>query len=194
MSFERTLVTRPYYRSTYVFVVRRDSKVRVSSFDDAVLRRVRVGVQLVGDDGANAPPAHALARRGMVDNVVGYTVYGDYAQPNPPARIIDAVARGEVDVAIVWGPLAGYFTKRNAIPLALAPLPDSDSVTGFPFAFDIAMGVRKGDAALRDSLDRVLERRCTEVERVLDTYGVPRASTEPCAAAAPAERPADRVS
>jgi hypothetical protein len=46
-------------------------------------------VHLAGDDGANPPPAHALARRHVVGNLVGYTLYGDYAQPNPPARIVD---------------------------------------------------------------------------------------------------------
>ena len=70
-------------------------------------------MQLVGDDGANTPPAHALARRGIVDNVRGYTVYGDYSQPNPPARIVEAVAAATVDVAVVWGPLAGYFAARS---------------------------------------------------------------------------------
>ena len=54
---------------------------------------MQIGVQLIGDDYANTPPAHALAERGIVANVVGYTVYGDYAQPNPPARIVDAVAQ-----------------------------------------------------------------------------------------------------
>src|SRR5436190_22081100 len=106
--FERTLVTRPYYRSSYVFVTRRDRRLAIRSFDDRALRQVRVGVQLIGDDGGNSPPAHALAARHIVANVVGYTVYGDYLEPNPPARIVKAVAHGDVDVAIVWGPLAGY--------------------------------------------------------------------------------------
>src|SRR5947209_8590624 len=83
--------------------------------DDPALRRVRVGVQVIGDDYTNTPPAHALSRRGIVGNVVGYTVYGDYAQPDPPARIIDAVAKGDIDVAIAWGPLAGYFAPRQAV-------------------------------------------------------------------------------
>ena len=34
-------------------------------------------MQLIGDDGSNTPPAHALSRRGIVDNVRGYTIYGD---------------------------------------------------------------------------------------------------------------------
>ena len=67
--------TKPYYRSTYVFVTRRARGLRIESFDDPVLRRVRVGVQLIGDDGANSPPAHALSRRGIVQNLVGYSVY-----------------------------------------------------------------------------------------------------------------------
>ena len=86
------LTTRPYYRSTYVFVSRADRGLALGSFDDSRLRRLRIGVQMIGDDFANTPPAHALAARGMVQNIVGYSVYGDYSQPHPLSGIIDAVA------------------------------------------------------------------------------------------------------
>ena len=110
---EMLATTRPYYKSTYVFVSRRDRHLGIRSFDDPALRTLKIGVQLIGDDFANTPPAHALANRGMAKNIVGFTVYGDYREPNPPARIVDAVARGDVDVAVVWGPLAGYFAKQS---------------------------------------------------------------------------------
>jgi mxaJ protein len=174
-SFELVLATRPYYRSTYVFVSRKDRGLSVRSFDDPALRRLRIGVQMIGDDFANAPPAHALAGRGMIDNVVGYSVYGDYSQPNPPARIVAAVAAGEVDLAVVWGPLAGYFAKRQPVPLDLVPVSPQIDLPFLPFVFDISMGVRRGDEALRDELNGILERRQAEIEAILDRYGVPRA-------------------
>lgn len=170
---DMVLRTAPYYRSTYVFVTRRDRGLTVRSFDDSVLRRVRVGVQLIGDDGANTPPAHALARRGIIQNVKGYTVYGDYATDSPPARIIDAVARGEIDVAVAWGPMAGYWARRSAVPLTLTAV--EPQVDGrLPFVFDIALGLRRGDTTFRASLDSILARRRTEIERLLNSYAVPR--------------------
>jgi len=170
--FERTLVTRPYYRSTYVFVTRRDGP-RVRSLDDGVLRRVRVGVQLIGDDGVNSPPAHALAARHIIRNVVGYPVYGNYVEPNPPARIIEAVARGDIAVAVAWGPLAGYFAPRQQAPLSLTPVaPPADA--DLPFAFDISVGVARRAPALRDQIDAALQRRRADVDRLLDEYHVPR--------------------
>jgi mxaJ protein len=172
--FERVSTTAPYYRSTYVFVSRRDRGLDVSSFDDPRLRHLRVGVQMIGDDYANTPPAHALARRGIVANVVGYSVYGDYARPDPPARIVQAVADGSVDVAVVWGPLAGYFARRAAVPLRLTPVRPSLDPPALPLAFDIAMGVRRGDDALRRELDGVLARRAAEIDAILRRYGVPR--------------------
>src|SRR5581483_7529739 len=114
--------TRPYYKSTYVFVTRHDRGLDIRSFDDSVLHRLKIGVQLIGDDFANTPPAHALANRGIVRNLVGFPVYGDYAEPNPAARIMTAVERGDVDVAIVWGPLAGYFAKSSPVALDLVPV------------------------------------------------------------------------
>jgi mxaJ protein len=174
MSFELTLVTRPYYRSTYVFVTRRDAKLRVESLDDPVLRRVRVGVQLVGDDGANTPPAHALARRGIIDNVRGYSVYGDYRRPNPPARIVEAVANGAVDVAIVWGPLAGYFASRQKVPLDIRPVSPQIDLPYLPFVFDISVGVRRGNDSLRTEVEQVLRRKRPAVDSILERFHVPR--------------------
>ncbi len=175
-SYELALATRPYYRSSYVFVTRRGLTVR--SFDDPVLRRIRIGVQLVGDDYANAPPAHALAARGVVGNVHGYSVYGDYRQESPPAAIVEAVARGEVDVAVVWGPLAGWAARRYrvqaGVPLEIVPVSPQIDLPFLPFVFDIAMGVRRGDTALKEELDAILERRQPEIEALLDEYGVPR--------------------
>jgi mxaJ protein len=181
---DAVLTTSPYYRSTYVFVYRQQDGPPVRSLDDPILRTVKIGVQLIGDDGANSPPAHALARRHMIENVVGYSVYGDYAQPNPTARIIEAVATGAVDVAVVWGPIAGYFARSQPVPLAIVPVIPSRDKPALPFTFDIALGVRRGEEEFRAALDAILQRRRPEINRLLDEYGVPRVETsEPRSAA-----------
>lgn len=176
--YERTLTTRPYYRSTYVFLARRDRHLRLHSLDDVRLRDLRIGVQLVGDDFANSPPAHALSARGLTRNIVGYSVLGDYARPNPPARIVEGVARGDIDGAIVWGPLAGYFAKRSEIPLELrnvAPRADAH----LPFAFDISMAVRRDDDARRRLLDDFIIRRERDIDAILVEFGIPQAEASP---------------
>jgi mxaJ protein len=173
-SFERTSTTIPYYRSTYVFVTRHDRHITVSSLDDAVLRKLKIGVQMIGDDFTNTPPAHALSRRNIIQNVRGYSVYGDYRQPNPPARIIDALVKGDVDLAIAWGPLAGYFAKQATVPLEITPVSPQIDLPYLPFVFDISMGVRRGDTELRDKLNAIIVRRKGEIHRILDQYGVPR--------------------
>jgi mxaJ protein len=173
-SLELALTTAPYYRSTYAFVYRKGRGLNVRSFDDPALRNVQIGVQMIGDDFANAPPAHALTNRHIVANVRGYSVYGDYAQENPPARIIEAVAKGEVDVAVAWGPLAGYFSKRQRVPLEVVPVSPQIDLPFLPFVYDISMGVRRGDDAFRDQLDEILVRKSLEINGILDAYGVPR--------------------
>lgn len=172
-AFELVLATRPYYRSTYVFVQRKGARP-ITSFDDPALKRLKVGVQFIGDDGADTPPAHALAKRGVVRNVVGFSPYGDYRLPNPPARIMDAVAKGEVDVAVMWGPLAGLYARRSRVPLVLTPVSPQVDVPFLPFVFDIAMGVRRDDPTLKLEVERVLRRRKTAVDSILAAYGVPR--------------------
>lgn len=171
--FNMALTTAPYYRSTYVFVSRTDRNLRVASFDAPELRKLRIGVQLVGNDGVDTPPAHALAARGIVNNVIGFTLYGDYTRHNPPARIMDAVANGNVDIAVVWGPLAGYFAQQSKIPLEFVPVtPEKDGP--LRFAFDVSLGVNKKEQDLRDQLDRFVTGHHKEIEEILDEYNVPR--------------------
>ncbi|NUA99071.1 quinoprotein dehydrogenase-associated putative ABC transporter substrate-binding protein [Azospirillum melinis] len=173
-TMEMLAVTRPYYRSTYVFVTATDRGLDIRSFDDPRLRSLKVGVQMIGDDFSNAPPAHALSRRGIVTNVRGYLVYGDYTKPNPTARIVEAVVNGELDVAVVWGPQAGYFAARQPAPLTIMPVtPGVDSPT-LPMMFDISMGLRKEDVTLRRRLEDAVERNRAAIDRILADYGVPR--------------------
>jgi mxaJ protein len=173
-NFEMALPTQSYYRSTYVFVSRSDRHLGITSFDDPRLKKLKVGVQMIGNDHVNSPPAHALAKRGIINNVAGYTVYGDYRSQEPGRDIVDAVAKGDVDVAVVWGPQAGYFAQQEKVGLDIVPVSPQIDLPFLPFVFDISMGVRRGDNALRDQLDQEIEKRRPDIERILDHYGVPR--------------------
>ena len=179
--YDPVFTTKPYYRSTYVLVYRRDRDRGIRSLDDTVLRHLKIGVNLIGDDYQNPPPAQALAARGVVGNLVGFGTF--YSAEQRPEAIIEAVARGDVDIAIVWGPLAGYFAPRASVPLAVVPLPDSvDDRTGLPMAYDIAMGVRRADrATLGQQLNDILSRRQAAIARILEEYHVPTLRLAPAA-------------
>ncbi len=182
--YDLALTTRPYYRSTYVFVSRRDRNLHIRSFNDPRLRTLKIGVHAAGADDAVVPAVQALSHRGIVTNVRGYSIYGDYSKPNPPADLVEGVVKGEVDVAIGWGPLVGYFARRSPVPLDVVAVSPQVDIPYTPFVFDIAMGVRHNDTALRDALDKVIERRQSEIDHVLATYGVPLVQANDVAAAA----------
>jgi mxaJ protein len=173
-NFDQALPTQSYYRSSYVFVTRADHHLGITSFDDPRLKKLKVGVQMIGNDHVNSPPAHALAKCGIINNVSGYTVYGDYRSQAPGRDIVDAVVNGKVDVAVVWGPQAGYFARQENVALDIVPVSPQIDLPFLPFVFDISMGVRRGDNALRDQLDQEIEKRRADIERILDHYGVPR--------------------
>jgi mxaJ protein len=143
------------------------------TLDDPRLKHLRIGVQMIGDDASNTPPAHALSSRGIIGNVRGYMLYGDYRKPNPPSDIVQAVGRGEIDVALVWGPLAGYFARRSAVPLRLEPVTPWFADEQWPMQFDISVGVRRDDQRLLKDIDGVLVRRSGQIRSLLASYGVP---------------------
>ena len=165
--------TQPYYQSTYVFVTRADRRLPITSLDDTILRHLRIGIHMMGDDYANSPAAVALMRRGLGGQVAGYMIYGNYDTASPPSRLIDAVASGAVDVAIAWGPLAGWAARRAAVPLTVTRVSPSIDTPFLPFVYSIAMGVRHGDTTGRALLDTELVHRRGDIRRILAGYGVP---------------------
>jgi mxaJ protein len=167
--------TKPYYRSSYFFVQREDA-APVQGFDDPKLTQLKIGVQLTGNDGVNTPPAHELASRGIISNVHGYMVYGDYAKPAPLRDIIDGLTGGDIDVAVVWGPEAGWFVANQKMPLRLTPVTGAQLL--LPMSFDIGMGVRKDDTALADELEASIERHSSDIDSILTEYHVPRLPTQ----------------
>jgi len=163
--------TRPYYRSTYVFVTRRDRALNIASLTDPRLEKLRIGIHVVGDD--YAPPAHLLARLGLGKQIVGYSLFGPYGESNPASQVIDAVTNGDVDIAVVWGPFAGFFAKQQRAPLTITPV-SPQMFLAIPFTYSISAAVRKGDDGLRAEIQNALDRECTSINALLIEYGFPQ--------------------
>ncbi len=163
-------VTRPYFRSGYVIVTRKDSGLDLRSLADTTFRHLRIGVHLLNSDAENTPPAMALSKFGVVGNLVGFPTF--YSVNDRPGDIIQALVDRTIDVAIVWGPIAGYFARQAGVPLDVHPVQE-DSVDGIPFAFSIGMATRIRDRSLRDSLQVFLDGRAADIRGILNDFGVP---------------------
>jgi mxaJ protein len=171
---ERMSTSRPYYRSSYVFVTRASRPLPGLTLDDPRLKTLTIGVQLIGYDGTNTPPAQALADRGLTQNIRGFMLFGDYRKPSPPAAIVEAVADGSIDTAIVWGPVAGYFAQQANKPLRLQAVHDEGM---WKMSYDVSVGVRRGDTALLQRVNAALASESTAIERLLVSYHVPMADS-----------------
>jgi mxaJ protein len=166
---DSVLATDAYYRGTYAFVYAPARFPGLESLDDPRLRALRIGIQVIGIDALPTPAARALARRDIVDRVVGFPMMGE----TPSAqRIVDAIAAGTLDVGIVWSPQPGYFIAQRRLALAVVPIRRDANDPAFEFA--IAMGVRRDDVALRDALNRSLVRLAPAIDDVLHDYAVTR--------------------
>ena len=166
--------TRPYYRSSFVFVTRKDRNLTFTSMQAPELKHLQIGVHLIGDDGYNTPPAQALGLQHIVNNVHGYMIYGDYRKASPPSRLIEAVERGDIDVAAAWGPLAGYFARKSPVPLRIVPITDTMRYLPILFSYPISMGVRWSEDGLKNELNQVIFSKRKDIQALLDSYGIPR--------------------
>jgi len=163
--WDPVLWTKPYYRSGYAIVYPKDRGFQLKSLDDPILKQLKIGVYI------NSPPAEALAEKDIVKNVVGYNLLYDYKQDRP-GKIIEDLIAAEIDVAVVWGPVAGYFVKKlNASYLQIVPLQEGGP--GTPFTFQFSMGVREGNKALKAQLEQALSKRQADITKILEDYGVP---------------------
>lgn len=172
--FRAVDTTQPYYRSTYVFLVRKDAAYKPSSLDDPGLRNLHIGVQALDEE--YTPPGEVLVKRGMQQQLKAFHSVGGDAED-----IVRALVDRQVDVALVWGPLGGY-AARQSKELQVIPI-SPESVGEIPFTFEISMGVRKGNEALRSAVQAVLGSRNAEIVAVLNRYGVPQLPIAPVTSA-----------
>lgn len=165
---EGMLTTLTYYRSPYVFVYRTAEPYEVATFDDPILHDLRIGVQP-----ADGPHYLALLGRGLGDNIeleVRNALLGGGDDPLQP--IITAVADGTIDVAVLWGPAAGYYAARQSVPLTVNPVPPFEPPLVQMYV-NMTVGVRIGDETLRDLLDVAIIEGWDDIQAVLMEFDIP---------------------
>ncbi len=159
----------PYYRSGFVFVYRKSSGYNITDWDAPDLRKGIIGI--VGQ----SPPTRPLADHNLMENARPYRLQRDLNFP--PSQLVDDLVKGDIDVAIVWGPIAGYFAKQAAIPLVVVPIPEyEDKNVKGKENWNISIGVRNKDKARAEELNKAIENRQADIDKILDQYGVPHSA------------------
>ena len=173
-------VTRPYYTSTYAFVYARDRVPGLRDFDDPRLKEMRIGLHVIGAEGVNTPPARALAKRGLSGNVTGFPMWSDAEGDVPQVgKVVEAIERGDLDVAVIWGPFAGYFSRPYSDRVAVSTVLLDPRLPNVTFVYPMSLGVREGDDSLKAQVQAILDRRKQDIDAILESYGVPLVATAP---------------
>ena len=156
----------PYYRSGYVFLWRKDSNYNIKDWDSPDLKKGIIGI--VDKSPATVP----LNEHDLMANARPYRLQRDLNLP--PSFLVDDLEKGDIDVAVVWGPIAGYYAKQSKVPLEMAFIPEYKSVNprGKEF-WNIAVGVRKHDKARVEMINGALERNKDKIAKIMADYGIP---------------------
>ncbi|MGH6897467.1 MAG: quinoprotein dehydrogenase-associated putative ABC transporter substrate-binding protein [Geminicoccaceae bacterium] len=157
--------TNFYYRSSYVLLQRADADTKAASLTDPKLADLRIGAV------ARTPPVDLLARQGLLKNLRPYNLVVDTRFESPARQLVEDVAAGEVDVGALWGPIAGYWSKQQAVPLEVLPLTAEDP--GARLDFRITMGLRRNEPQWEQILNDFIAEHQDEIQAILIEYGVP---------------------
>jgi mxaJ protein len=162
--------SKPYYRSGHVFVWRKDSNYNITDWDSPDLKKGVIGI--VGQSPATIP----MNEKGLIANAKPYRMQRDLNLP--PSYLIDDLASKEIDIAVAWGPIGGYFAKNNKVPMEVRVIPEYVSTNPINQAkgkefWNIAVGVRKKDKERMAKIDAALERNKDKIEQILNEYGIP---------------------
>ena len=159
--------TNPYYRTTYAIVTRDGSELDgMTTLDDPRLKDKPRRIGLV----ANTPPGNILAKNELMGSVKPYALMVDTRVESPSASMIHDLETGDIDVALLWGPIAGYYAKHSSAKLHVTPLPETP---GTRMAFRIAFGVRNSDQNWKRELNNLLAQNKPEIDKILADYGIP---------------------
>ena len=162
-------VTEPYYTSSYAFVTPARKHLQIASFNDQRLNKQRIGLQILEED--LSPPSLPLIRSGHAAQIVGFESFGECE-----GDVVKAVADSRIGVAVVWGPVAGYFAQRSRVPLRVTPVSSSYSFSGIPFTYSIGLGVHRQDRALLQQLNGSIRRLQPKINQILAAFAVPTAN------------------
>jgi quinoprotein dehydrogenase-associated probable ABC transporter substrate-binding protein len=157
--------TSPYYYSDYVAVWAADKDFTFAGFDDPRLTTMRIGI--VGA----TPPSDLLVRHDLMAHAKPYALTVDTRYESPAHEMIEDIVKGDVDLGLLWGPIAGYYIKRDALKLKLAPIPNEPGAPRMDY--HIAMGVRANEPDWRRQINAVIQKRQAEITAILRDYGVP---------------------
>ena len=165
---ELILNTNPYYTSSFVIVYPSEADYKVTSLTDEVIRERKLRIGVV----AGTPPSGLLLDQGLMEQVAPYHLYVDTRADSPGEQIIKDMVAGKLDIAVLWGPIAGYFNKKYDSPFEIVSLAEYDS-EAYPMVFSMTMGIRRGEAEWKKTLNTFIRRNQEEIDAILTEYGVP---------------------
>jgi len=165
LGFELLQNSNPYYRSSYALVYRADSGLSATSLDDPGLKALRLGVV------AGTPPSSLMAKYGLLARVRPYQLVADTRFDHPAKQMVDDVAAGEVDVGVLWGPIAGYYAKSHNPKLLVVPLETRAGEVRMDYR--ITMGIRFNEPNWKHKINDLIKSKQPEINTILSGYGVP---------------------
>jgi quinoprotein dehydrogenase-associated probable ABC transporter substrate-binding protein len=158
--------TNPYYRTAYALVAKQGSGLDdVATLEDGRLKGKRMGIV------AGTPPATNMAVAGLMTNAKPYPLMIDTRIDSSAAAMIKDLMAGEIDAAVLWGPLAGYYARQVTPSLHVTPLVKETS--GPRLAYRIGMGVRPADQNWKRMLNRLVQENQPAINKILLDFGVP---------------------
>jgi quinoprotein dehydrogenase-associated probable ABC transporter substrate-binding protein len=158
--------TNPYYRTAYALVFKPGSGLDgIETLGDARLKDRRIGIV------AGTPPSNTIAVNGLMTRAKPYPLVVDTRFDSSADAMMKDLAAGDIDVGVLWGPMAGFYARQATPPAIVVPLTKETSAP--PLVYRMTMGVRPADQEWKRLLNRFIDENQPAINALLLGFGVP---------------------
>ncbi|MEY3807215.1 MAG: hypothetical protein RI893_191 [Pseudomonadota bacterium] len=170
--YDLALTTEPYYLSTYVLLIAKgrgwDNITDADQLTKLPLQKQESLKIAMFDRG---PGTTWMQKNGLLDVGIPYQSMSGDDENNVAMQIEKDLKAGKIDMVILWGPMAGYVvTQSPKNSYAMIPMQSSPDMK---FEFAMAMGVRKGDTARKDALNKLITAKANKIQAIMADYQFP---------------------
>ena len=161
--------SNPFFSSSYVMMTLEEKNINIKSLSDPIIKEKNYKIGIIHA----TPPTSHVAKNKLFEQVKFYLQAADPRKQKPWTDITNDLVNGELDIAILWGPYAGYEAKLAKKKIKLVPLTKEEKVGRGTMVYRFTMGIRRNEPEWAKTINNLIKDNQSEINEILREYNIP---------------------